>query len=404
MSLDGALPSLEHLGVVSFLDVDATLVLKLCKLRGAFVIHFVLKVSAHGAVSLTNLAQDVSLVGLFVDGILQFLLLVGKVLTFNLGIDVLLFVIFEPVSLLLLLFFKFNISFAVMVNVFEKVNASLVLTAPLLLTLVPLLLVFVSDELVDHFFISILISLLRLVVFLKFSDFVAAGEAFIGFELLKFLFVGKGLSEKSLVALSFSFFCLFTEGFLGVVVLDEFEVTFFVKQKTLPFGFALLFGLSLPLVVKHLLFLTSSVSFTSSLIVTLLLLPVEHTHSVTNELLLFFGFFNFTLELFLSIKFPKLSVNLLFHHLRFNFTSLINQLLLSFDLGTICVETGVFLSELIVCGLESLVETAFNFFLSLLFTFTLKELETFKHLLTDLLRSLKVVMEFFFVHTVLSLE
>ena len=70
MSLNGVLPSVEHLGIILLFRANASLVLDLGKLGGTFFVHAVLEVAAHSAVSLANLAKNVSLVSLTIVGLL----------------------------------------------------------------------------------------------------------------------------------------------------------------------------------------------------------------------------------------------------------------------------------------------------------------------------------------------
>ena len=70
MSLNGVLPSVEHLGIILLFLANASLVLDLGKLGGTFFVHAVLEVAAHGAVSLSDLAENVSLVSLTIEGFL----------------------------------------------------------------------------------------------------------------------------------------------------------------------------------------------------------------------------------------------------------------------------------------------------------------------------------------------
>ena len=133
-----------------------------------------------------------------------------------------------------------------------------------------------------------------------------------------------------------------------------------------------------------------------------LLLPVEDRHGVSDLLLLLTGFLHLTLQFLLCVKLPELSVDLLFKHLLLNITSLINELLLAFDGRAIVVELGVLLAECIVLSLELHVLAASHLICSLLFTLVLEGLETFEHLLTDLLRSFEVVVKFLFIDAVLG--
>ena len=70
MSLNCVLPSVEHSGIIVLFHVNASLVLNLCEFGGTFFVHAVLEVAAHSAVSLANLAKNVSLVSLAIVGLL----------------------------------------------------------------------------------------------------------------------------------------------------------------------------------------------------------------------------------------------------------------------------------------------------------------------------------------------
>lgn len=65
--------------------------------------------------------------------------------------------IFKPVSFLLHRLFQQDVLLTVLVDVLEEVDAGLVFTAPLLLASIPLLLVFILRQLVDHLFVSSLV-------------------------------------------------------------------------------------------------------------------------------------------------------------------------------------------------------------------------------------------------------
>ena len=70
MSLNGVFPSVEHLGIIVLFRVNASLVLDFGESGGTFFVHAVLEVAAHGAVSLTYLAKNISLMSLFIEGFL----------------------------------------------------------------------------------------------------------------------------------------------------------------------------------------------------------------------------------------------------------------------------------------------------------------------------------------------
>ena len=70
MSLNGVFPSVEHSGIILLFRANASLVLDLGKFGGTFFVHAVLEVAAHSAVSLSDLAENVSLVSLTIEGFL----------------------------------------------------------------------------------------------------------------------------------------------------------------------------------------------------------------------------------------------------------------------------------------------------------------------------------------------
>ena len=87
VSLNSALPSLQKLVIILLFVCDAALVLDLSKLGSTLLVHAVLKVATHRAISLSDLSKDVSLVSLLVHGFLEGALLMHPVLTVNLLID-----------------------------------------------------------------------------------------------------------------------------------------------------------------------------------------------------------------------------------------------------------------------------------------------------------------------------
>lgn len=109
-----------------------------------------MEVAAHSAISLTDLAEDVSLVGLLLVGDLKLVLFVSSVLSVDLGIDLVLVVLLEPLSLILEGLLKKYVLLTVLVDVLEEVDTSLILTTPLLFTSVPLVLVLLLSQLVNH--------------------------------------------------------------------------------------------------------------------------------------------------------------------------------------------------------------------------------------------------------------
>jgi len=89
-------------------------------------------------------------VGLLLVGDLKLVLFVSSVLSVDLGIDLVLVVLLEPLSLILEGLLKKYVLLTVLVDVLEEVDTSLILTTPLLFTSVPLVLVLLLSQLVNH--------------------------------------------------------------------------------------------------------------------------------------------------------------------------------------------------------------------------------------------------------------
>lgn len=88
--------------------------------------------------------------GLLLVGDLKLVLFVSSVLSVDLGIDLVLVVLLEPLSLILEGLLKKYVLLTVLVDVLEEVDTSLILTTPLLFTSVPLVLVLLLSQLVNH--------------------------------------------------------------------------------------------------------------------------------------------------------------------------------------------------------------------------------------------------------------
>lgn len=56
VTVDSALPSVQHLLVVVLFGLDASLVFELSQLGGSLLVHNLLQFASHGAVTLTNLS------------------------------------------------------------------------------------------------------------------------------------------------------------------------------------------------------------------------------------------------------------------------------------------------------------------------------------------------------------
>jgi len=64
------LPCAKHLAIIVLLNVDTSLVLDLGEFRSAFLIHTVLQVASHRAITLTYLTKHVRLVSLLFESLL----------------------------------------------------------------------------------------------------------------------------------------------------------------------------------------------------------------------------------------------------------------------------------------------------------------------------------------------
>ena len=324
------------------------------------------------------------------------------VLSIDISIDLGLVVIPEPISLVLESLLEEDVLLAILVHILQKVNASLILTAPLLLTSIPLFLVFLLGELFDHALVLGLVRDSILVVLLELLDLSATRQPLIFLVISHSLLLCQGLIQDNLVTIKISLMSLLAKRLLCGIVADQLEVPLAVEQESLLSILLLLLLLDGPLFTKHCLLVTDQVLFLLALRFTRILLPVEDCHGVPDLFLFLTCLLHLALQLLLSVQLPQLSVNLLFEHLLLNITSLVNELLLALDGRTIVVELGIFLAERVIRGLELHVLAASHLICSLLLSLVLQGLQTFKHLLTDLLRSFEIVVKFLFIDAVLG--
>jgi len=308
-------------------------------------------------------------VGLLVHGDHGSLSHEGFILALDLSIDHLLVVLLKPFSLHLQLLLELDVSLAVLVNILKKVGAGLVFTPPLSFTSIPLLLVLLSDEVFDHSLVFLLVLSALLVELLESHDLFTSSESFLLLELLDGLFSLKSSGEHVLVAGFLSFESSLMEGTLSFVVGDEVLVALSVESEHLLLHVLLLSSFNSPLLFKHSLLLFSQFSFLLTLDLSGVSLPVADSHSILNQGLLGLSLLDLTVSLLLSVKLPEFSVDHLFFHLLLELSSLINELLLALDLGTMSVELLIFFAELIGGGLKSLVHASLH--LSPAFFFTL---------------------------------
>lgn len=178
------------------------------------------------------------------------------------------------------------------------------------------------------------------------------------------------------------------KGLLLLVVHNKLPVAFTIKDKFLLFGVLLARMLIIPLSFKHSALYTELALCLILLEALRLLLPIEYGYGVGNSLFLFGSLLNFTLKLLLSIKSVKLSIDILLKHLLLNLATLVDKLLLTLDLGTVCVEFTIFAPQGIVFHFKLLVVAALHLNLALTFVLTLEMSKTSVHLSTNLLRCL----------------
>lgn len=360
MTRDRVLPRAKHLAIIVLLNVDTSLVLDFGEFRSAFLIHTVLQVAPHRAVTLTYLTKHVRLMSLLFEGLLQCTLFMGLCLAFNILIDHPLVVLLEPICLLLHRLLQKDVLLAVLIHVLKQVDTGLVLSAPLLLTSIPLLLVFNLGKIINHLLVGLLVRLGVLVVRLEFLDFVSSSHSLLQLDLLNSTLTIQCSAQEHLVTVSFNLLGLLTELLLHRVVLNELEVALAIKQKLLVSVLLLFLLFNGPLLAEHDLLLGYEALFLLALHSPRVLLPVEHSHRVLDLLLLLAGLGHLALELLLGIQLPELGIDLFFHHLALDVAPLVNQLLLALNGSSIVVEFSVFLSQSVVLGLEFHVLTAGN--------------------------------------------
>lgn len=282
VTINGVLPSAKHFLVGLFFISNTFLVFDLGKFGGSLVVHLSLEVSADLSVTLTDLSEDVSLVGLLVHSLHSSLSHEGLVLAGDLGFDDSFLVCLVPELLSLKFLLEFDVSLTVLVNVLEEVNAGLVFTAPLLLTSIPLLCVVCGDEVLNHLLVSSLVGLSFLVEFLELHNFFTSGESLSFFKVLNGFLTLESGSEHVLITSLFLLKSGLSQSELTFVVLDQILVALSVESETLSLHVGLGGSFGLPLSLKHRAFLSSQFVFLLALDFSSVSLPVTDSHSVGN--------------------------------------------------------------------------------------------------------------------------
>ena len=121
---------------------------------------------------------------LFVVGLLEGALFVSPVLAVDLSVDLGLVVLLEPFSLLFVGLLEEDVLLTRHVHILQQVDTSLVLTTPLLLSCVPLFIVFFPSQLFKHPLLGCLVRFDILVVLLEFLDLMAASQSLLSLVVL----------------------------------------------------------------------------------------------------------------------------------------------------------------------------------------------------------------------------
>ena len=199
--VDRRLPGVEHLVVIGLFGSNASLVLYFGQFGGSFVVHAILELAAHCPVALTDLAQNVSLMGLLLVSDSEGFFFMCPVLPLHLGVDLHLIVRSEPLLLSLERLLEQNVLLTVLIDVLEQVDSRLVFTAPLLLSGVPLLIVLDLCQPFDHLLIGRLVVCRLVIVSLQLLYLAAAGQPLLLLDLLDGPLALEGRLQKHLIAL-----------------------------------------------------------------------------------------------------------------------------------------------------------------------------------------------------------
>jgi hypothetical protein len=188
----------------------------------------------------------------------------------------------------------------------------------------------------------------------------AVGHLFLMFNLLDGSFSFNCRRKELQVALLFGELSLFSQPFLLLIVFKKTQISFPIQDLAFPLNLSLLLLVQGPLSLKHLTFDCSQIFVLISVHFTCLLLPFEHGKSVSCKCFLFLGLLNLAFKFLLSVKLIQLGVDLLFHHLLLNITSLINKLLFSFNLSSHNIKLSVLLPKRVVLHFKLLVKTSLH--------------------------------------------
>lgn len=126
------------------------------------------------------------------------------------------------------------------------------------------------------------------------------------------------------IALLFRKFSLLSQALLLLVVLHEFNVALTIQNLALLLKVSLFFLIQSPLSLEHLAFGSKQIILVFPVHLSCLLLPFKNGKGIRRYFLFLQRFLNFALSLLLSIELIQLSINLLFHHLLLDVTSLVD--------------------------------------------------------------------------------
>ena len=336
--------------------------------------------------------------------IIDSLLLKCSILTINVGINLLLLVVLQPVALLLEFLLQKHVSLPIGIHILQQVNLCLVLSSPLLLSCLPNLVALLGNQSINHSLVGLLVTSHLIVVTLELLDLLSTRKSLISLQLLHCFLTGQSIVQQILVSHSVLVLGLLSQLLLGGVVRNELKIALTVQQESLlSVGLLLLFLYS-PLGAEHGLFLLDELGLLLSLEISGVLLPVQDSHGVLNLLLLLPSLCHFSLLLLLGVEGPKLSIDLLFDHLLLNLASLVNELLLALNGRSIVVELLVLIPQRVICHLELHVLSPLHFGLTFSLSLTLQVGQSLEHLLTDLLWSLHIIVKFLFIDSILGFE
>ena len=172
--LYGFFPLAEHGLILCLIEIDFSLILQLSKLSSSFFVHFFLKESSLDPVLLVHLLQQIQLMSLSSSCLLGFSGLILSILLGNSSFNLIFVVVLLPIGFPLHLLFEQYVFFSSLVDIFEQINSSLVLSCPLCISHFELSLSFLFDNFVNHRFIFSFVIFALSVVDLEVNNFLSS--------------------------------------------------------------------------------------------------------------------------------------------------------------------------------------------------------------------------------------